>query len=236
VDDLATSLDLINWGGYIIIMALNLIALTDPQSPVAEAYRTLRTNLEFAAAEAPVHTVLFTAPSRDEDTPTAVANLAVTVAQTGRQVLAVDADLRHPRLHTLLGVDNERGLTDMVQAGDASAEPPYQKTEVPGLFVLAAGPSVLSPADILDSKRMLAIWQELRQQFDMVLVNTPPVLAVADAAILAPRVDGVVLVLRAGTTRRAHALQAKERLERVRARLLGVVLMDAPYDKAVQTY
>ena len=217
-------------------MALKLIALTDPQSPVAEAYRTLRTNLEFAAADAPVHTVLFTSPSREEDTATVVANLAVTVAQTGRQVLVVDADLRHPRLHDLLGVMNRRGLTDMVRADDPFASAPFQETEVPGLFVLSAGSPAQSPADILDSKRLLDIWQALRERFDMVLVNTPPVLAVADAAILAPRTDGVVLVVRAGTTRRAHALQAKERLERVRARLLGTVLMDAPYDKAVQAY
>ncbi len=223
-------------GGVQNTMTLNLIALTDPQSPVAEAYRALRTNLEFAAVEAPVQTVLFTSPSREEDAVTTVANLAVTVAQTERQVVAVDADLRHPRLHTLLGVDNQRGLSDMVQVRDPFADSPIQKTGVPNLFVLSAGAHVHSPADILDSKRMFGIWEGLRERFDMVLVNTAPVLAVADATILAPRVDGVVLVLRAGTTRRAHALQAKERLERVRARLLGVVLMDAPYDKAVQAY
>ncbi len=216
-------------------MAVNLITLTDPQSPVAEAYRTLRTNLEFAGLDEPVHMVLFTAPGA-EDTATAVANLAVTIAQTGRNVVVVDANLRHPRVHELFSLDNRQGLTDMVLAEDPFANPPLQPTEVPGLSILASGPLPPNPADVLDSKRMDMIWAGLRERFDMVLVNAPPVLAVADAAILAPHMDGVVLVLRAGHTKREHAQRARERLERVRARLLGAVLLDAPYDKAVEAY
>lgn len=217
-------------------MSLDLITLTDPQSPAAEAYRTLRTNLEFAGLDRPVRAVLFTAPTAEEDTATTVANLAVTIAQTERDVVVVDANLRRPRVHALFDLDNDHGLTDMVKAAEPFERPPILETEVPHLFVLPAGPSPVSPADVLDSKRLLGIWDGLRERFDMVLVNTPPVLAVADAAILAPRMDGVLLVLRAGHTRRQHALAAKERLERVRARLLGAVLLDAPVDKAVQRY
>ncbi len=217
-------------------MTLDLITLTDPQSPAAEAYRTLRTNLEFAGLDQPVRAVLFTAPTAEVDTATTVANLAVTIAQTERDVLVVDANLRQPRLHAVFGLENTRGLTDMVAADAPFDGPPIQQTEVPHLHVLPAGPTPLSPADVLDSKRLLGIWEGLRERFDMVLVNAPPVLAVADAAILAPRMDGVLLVLRAGHTRRQHALAAKERLERVRARLLGAVLLDAPYDKSTQQY
>ena len=213
----------------------HLITLKDPQSPIAEAYRTLRTNLEFMGLDRPLHTVLFTAPS-GEDAAIPLANLAVTVAQTGRTVVAVDANLRHPRLHTLFGVPNTPGLTDAVRAPDPMADLPLQATEVEGLWVLPSGPKPVSPADVLDSKAMRAIWQGLRDRYDMVLVHAPPVLAVADAAILAPHMDGVLLVLQAGHSRRQHALQAKERLERVRARLLGVVLVDAPYDKTMLAY
>ncbi len=217
-------------------MALNLVTLTDPQSPVAEAYRTLRTNLEFAGLDQPLKAVLFTAPTAEEDTATTVANLAVTVAQTERDVVVVDANLRQPRLHEIFGLSNDHGLTDMVKADRPFDAPPILATEIPHLSLIPAGPAPLSPADVLDSKRLLGIWDGLRERFDMVLVNTPPVLAVADAAILAPRMDGVLLVLRAGYTRRQHALAAKERLERVRARLLGAVLLDAPYDKTTQRY
>ncbi len=217
-------------------MSLNLITLTDPQSPAAEAYRALRTNLEFAGLDSPLKAVLFTAPTAEEDTATTVANLAVTIAQTERDVVVVDANLRQPRLHEIFGLSNEHGLTDMVKEARPFDAPPILATEVPHLSLIPAGPAPLSPADVLDSKRLLGIWEGLRERFDMVLVNTPPILAVTDAAILAPRMDGVLLVLRAGHTRRQHALAAKERLERVRARLLGAVLLDAPYDKAVQNY
>lgn len=217
-------------------MTGDLITLTDPRSPVAEAYRTLRTNLEFSSLDTPLHTVLFTSPSAEVDTATAVANLAVTVAQTGRTVIVVEADLRRPQVHALFGLSNQRGLTDMVRVQDPLADPPLQTTEVAGLLVLASGPSPLSPADVLDSKRMDVIWQGLRERSDMILVNAPPVLAVADAAILAPKMDAVLLVLGAGRTKREHALRARARLEQVRARVLGAVLLDAPYDSALQAY
>jgi len=125
-------------------------------------------------------------------------------------------------------VSNARGLTDAVRAEEPTADLPLLSTDVSGLFVLPAGPRPVSPADVLDSKAMRAIWATLRDRADMVLVHAPSVLAVADALILAPHM--------AGHTRRQHALQAKERLERVRARLLGVVLVDAPYDKTMLMY
>ncbi len=216
-------------------MTRPLITLHDPQSPTAEAYRTLRTNLEFATWDVPLHTVLFTAPST-EDAATVVANLAVTVAQTGRTVVVVEADLRQPRLPEIFGVSNARGLTDAVRAEEPTADLPLVSTDVSGLWVLPAGPRPVSPADVLDSKAMRTIWTTLRDRADMVLVHAPSVLAVADALILAPHMDGVLLVVQAGHTRRQHALQAKERLERVRARLLGAVLVDAPYDKTMLMY
>ncbi len=217
-------------------MSMDLIAITAPQSPAAEAYRTLRTNLEFVNPDAPPQMIVFTAPSREEDTAHVVANLAVTIAQTGRRVLAVEGDLRHPRLHEVFGVPSTPGITEMVQRQEDPDAGFIHTTEVAGLHLLPAGALPSSPADILDSKWLTQVWQTLRDMFDVLLVNTPPVLAVADAAILAPRADGVILVLKAGTTKRSHALQAKERLARVRANLLGTVLLDAPYDKAVQRY
>lgn len=216
-------------------MVRDLVTLTDPQSPAAEAYRTLRTNLQFATRDVELRLVMVTAPTT-EDAATVVANLAVTVAQTGRQVTVVEADLRQPRLHEIFGVSNARGLVDAVRADDPVAALSPLPTEVPGLHIIPAGPRPLSPADVLDSKGLRQIWQVLRDRSDMTFVHAPPVLAVADALILAPDMDGVLLVVQAGHTRRQHALEAKQRLERVQARLLGVVLIDAPYDKTTLIY
>jgi non-specific protein-tyrosine kinase len=206
-----------------------LIALRDPRSPAAEAYRTLRTNIQFSSLDRPLHTLLATSTAPDEGKSTTLANLAVTIAQAEQRVILVDCDLRRPSLHTLFGLSNDVGLTTMILAHD-DAPPPLQETGVPGLSLLASGPLPPRPADILGSRRMEAVIQRLRGMADMVLFDTPPVIAVTDAAVLATRVDGVLLVIEAGRTRRDRARRAREILEKVKANIIGVVLNGARFD------
>lgn len=203
-----------------------LVTLRDPSSMAAEAYRTLRTNIQFSSLDKPIRTLLATSTAPDEGKSTTLANLAVTIAQAEQRVILVDCDLRRPSVHTLFNVPNERGLTSAIlaQAEDAL---PLQATSVPGLSLLTSGPLPPRPADLLGSRRMEQLIEQLRDAADMVLFDTPPVVAVTDAAVLATRVDGVLLVLQAGQTRRDRAREARQKLEKVKANIIGVVLNNA---------
>jgi capsular exopolysaccharide synthesis family protein len=203
-----------------------LVALRDPRSPAAEAYRTLRTNILFSSLDKPLRTLLATSTAPDEGKSTTLANLAVIMAQSEQRVILVDCDLRRPSLHTLFGLRNDVGLTSLI-LDEGRGDGALQATEVPGLQVVCSGPLPPRPADILGSKRMEAVIERLREGADIVLFDTPPVIAVTDAAVLAARVDGVLLVLQAGKTRRDRAREARRLLEKVKANIVGVVLNNA---------
>ncbi|WP_110517271.1 CpsD/CapB family tyrosine-protein kinase [Herpetosiphon llansteffanensis] len=209
-------------------MALDLITLRDPRAAAAEAYRTLRTNIQFSSIERKLHTILVTSSVPDEDKSIALANLAVTFAQAEQRVIVLDCDLRRPSLHSLFGVSNDRGLS---QAMSQNSDLPLLKTEIDGLQILPAGATPPSPADLLSSKRFDSVLRDLKQQADIVLIDAPPVLAASDAALLATKVDGVVLVTRAGKTRRDSAREAVALLQRVNAHLVGVVLTNAKLER-----
>jgi capsular exopolysaccharide synthesis family protein len=206
--------------------ARTLITLRDPGSAAAEAYRTLRTNIQFSSLDRPLKTLLITSTAPDEGKSTTLANLAVTMAQAEQRVLIVDCDLRRPSLHSIFGLSNELGLTSAILEQEPG-ELPIQATAVPGLSLLASGPLPPRPADLLGSRRMGAMMERLRAAADIVLIDTPPVVAVTDAAVLAPQVDGVLLVLQAGHTRRDRAREARQILEKVKAHIIGVVLNNA---------
>ncbi|PDW03913.1 CpsD/CapB family tyrosine-protein kinase [Candidatus Viridilinea mediisalina] len=207
-----------------------LVTLRDPGSPAAEAYRTLRTNILFSSLDRPLRTLLVTSTAPNEGKSTTLANLAVTMAQAEQRVLVVDCDLRRPSLHTLFGLPNEQGLTSAILAQNDDL-PPAQATVVPGLKVLTSGPLPPRPADLLGSRRMAAMIERMSANADIVLFDTPPVVAVTDAAALAPRVDGVLLVLHAGHTRRDRAREARQLLEKVKANIVGVVLNGAKQER-----
>src|SRR4051794_15224135 len=156
-----------------------LIALRDPRAPASEAYRTLRTNIQFSSLDKPLRTLLATSTAPDEGRSTTLANLAVIMAQAGQRVILVDCDLRRPTLHTLFDLPNEAGLTSLILAAE-DAPIPLQETGVPGLSLLTSGPLPPRPADILGSRRMEAVIARLRAEADMVLFDTPPVVAVTD--------------------------------------------------------
>jgi capsular exopolysaccharide synthesis family protein len=213
----------------------SLIALRDPRSPAAEAYRTLRTNIQFSSLDKPLRTLLATSTAPDEGKSTTLANLAVTMAESEQRVILVDCDLRRPSLHTLFELPNDEGLTSMILSAE-SGDPPLQETGVPGLRLLTSGPLPPRPADILGSRRMEAVIARLRDAADIVLFDTPPVVAVTDAAVLATRMDGVLLVFAAGTTSRERARQARQILEKVKANIIGVVLNNAAVEKEYGYY
>ncbi len=205
-----------------------LITLTDPRSPVAEAYRTLRTNLTFAGLDQPVEMLVVTSPSPEKEKSLVAANLAVVMAQGERRTILVDADLRRPVLHEIFGVSGERGLTTMFVDSQARDEPPLVDVGVENLWLLPSGPLPPNPADLLGSHRMEEIIALLRSRADFLVFDAPPVLAVTDAAVLGMKMDGVLLVIAAGRTRREQARQARELLERAHLRVVGAVLTDVP--------
>ena len=215
---------------------MDLITIRDPRSAAAEAYRTLRTNLMFSSVEKPVGTLLVTSPARGEDKSVVLANLAVSFAQGGHSSILVDSDLRRPVQHETWGLNNERGLTTMMLEDAALADPPLAESGVEGLQILPAGPLPPTPADLLGSQRMTEIIGLLRARASYVFFDSPPVLAVTDAALLGSQLDGVLLVIRAGHTRREHAARAREALERVNVRIVGAVLDNAPRESAATRY
>ena len=206
-------------------MTANLVTLTDPASPTAEAYRRLRVNLASAGRDAPLQTVLVVAAGPDDDKAKVVANLAVAFAKVGKQVIVADCDLHHPAQHTLFGLENAAGVTTALATAGGSL--PLQGTEVAGLRVLTSGPAVAVPADALASPAMADLVARLRSQADVVLIDAPPVTQTTDAVELATQVDGVLLTVHAGQTKRDQAQRAKEALEKVGARVVGVALVDA---------
>jgi non-specific protein-tyrosine kinase len=205
-----------------------LITLTDPTSAAAEAFRALRTNLMFGAGMQTLHTLVMTSAANADGKSLAVANLAVTLAQAGNKTILVDCDLRKPSQHDLWGVDNGRGIGTMMTEDSALSNPALVQTVVPNLQLLPAGALPPVPADVLSSPRMNEIIGVLKARAHYVLFDTPPVLAATDAALLGAKVDGTLLVVRAGHTRRDQLERARKELERVSIRVLGAVLTNAP--------
>lgn len=211
-----------------------LVSLKDPRSPAAEAYRVLSTNIQFSSLDRDVHTLLVTSVSPDEGKSVVLANLAITMSEGGRRIIMVDSDLRSPSLHTLFDLPNTTGLTTMVL--DESLEAPLQPTSVPNVSLVTSGPLPPNPAELLASERFARVIARIAARGDVVLFDAAPVAAVTDATVLATRVDGVLLIVDAGRTRRDAARRSKEQLERVGARLLGVALTNVKLERQQQSY
>jgi len=214
----------------------SLITLSDPRSPAAEAFRTLRTNIYFSSLDRSIHTLLVTSVAPSEGKSTTLANLAVAMAQGDKKTILVDSDLRRPTLHTVFGLNNDAGLTSLFMDVKGPIEPALNEVGVPNLQVLTSGPLPPNPAEVLGSQRMLDVIAALKNRADMVLFDAPPVVAVTDAAVLGTRVDGVLLVINAGHTRREHAKRAKTQLEKLNIRVVGVVLNGVSADSALGGY
>jgi capsular exopolysaccharide synthesis family protein len=204
-----------------------VVTLARPASPAAEAYRSLRTSLQFARQEHELRTILVTSPAAAEGKTSTLANLGAVFAQAGQRVLMVSCDLRKPRLGQFFGVDERAGLTTAI-LGENSVENLIQPAPgTDGLWVLPSGPPPPNPAELLNGARSQEIFARLRETFDLVLIDSPPVLPVTDAVVLSKDVDATLLVVAAFRTRSGDLQRAREKLAQVDARVVGVVLNEA---------
>ncbi len=208
--------------------AEQLLTLHQPRSNFAESFRVLRTNLQFSGLDRPLRTILVTSPQPIEGKSTVVANLAVVLAQAGQRVIVIDTDLRRPILHHFFDKENTWGLTGMLFGEEDRTGDGLLPTEVENLRFVPSGPLPPNPSEVLASGRMATFLAGLREQADILLFDSPPLLTVADASILAAHVDGILLVVDAGKTRREALKKAAEALRRVGAPVLGVVLNRVP--------
>jgi capsular exopolysaccharide synthesis family protein len=199
-----------------------LIAFKNPKSPASEAYRTLRTNIQFASFDKDMQVVMVTSSGPEEGKSTTAANLALTVAQTGKKVLIVDCDMRRPTLHRKFQVSNQVGLSNLL-VGELDFEEACQ-SHVDNLYILTSGTVPPNPAEMLSSKKMRDFLLKARNEFDYIILDTPPVIAVTDAQLLSTLSDGVLLVVSSGEADREAAARAKTLLEKVNANIIGVVL------------
>ena len=198
------------------------------QSGAAESYRVLRTNMQFTAVDRPLSTLLVTSPSPSEGKTRTAANLAAALAQAGRRVILVDADLHRPRLHRLFKLPNNTGLTTALVNGSVALDQLLRDTTVPGLRVLTSGPLPPNAAELLGAAAMKTLLAELAEQADIVVLDSPPAMALSDTALLSTQTDGVLLVLYADKTRREMARRTLDALRQVQARVVGVVLNRVP--------
>ena len=200
-----------------------LVTLTAPKSPPAEAYRTLRSNINFATVDTPVTTVVVTSAGAAEGKTWTVANLAVVMAQSGQSVLLMDTDLRRPKIHRYFDVDSSRGLTNAL-VGDFDFRDLLHETGIPGLKILASGPLPPNPAELLDSEKMSQLVNDVADHFDVVLMDSPPAIVLTDASVLAAKVDTVICVCESGKVTREACREMKRLLENARGAILGGVV------------
>ncbi len=200
-----------------------LVVLEDSRSFPAEAYRVLRTNLHYANPDAPLKRVLVTSTAPGEGKSTTLANLAVTLAQAERSLLVIDADLRRPVIHEMFRLKSAPGLTSYL-AGDALLEAVVSKTHVPNLSVVPSGPIPPNPAELLASRRMREFVETMSERYDILLFDSPPVLAVTDACALVSMMDGVIFVVGSGKIAQAAMRRAHDQIVAAQGRVLGAVV------------
>lgn len=213
------------------------VVQNDPKSPISEAFRTLRTNIKFSSLDKPLKTILITSPIPGAGKSSVSINLALTMAQDKYKVILVDTDLRKPTIHKIFQQDNKTGLTNILVEDKKIKEVIRRLTDVdPNLYFIPSGPIPPNPSELLGSNRMKELLKELQEQADFVIFDSPPVIAVTDALVLATQVDGVVLILDFGKVPREAAKQTKELLEKVKANILGVILNKIDMEKEGQYY
>lgn len=200
-----------------------LITVSNPNSPISEQYRTIRTNINYSNIDRENRLIMVTSSNPGEGKTITTANLAVTFAEEGKKVLLMDADFRKPRVHELFRKRNFLGLTSVLYKQKPLMEA-INKTRISNLHVLTSGPITPNPSELLSSKKMKELLSEVRNQFDLIIIDTPPVLLVTDAQILAGQCDGVILVVSHGKTKKQEAEKAKALLLNTKARILGAVL------------
>lgn len=201
----------------------SLIVSHNPKSSISEVYRLLRTKIPFFSKDQELKTVMVTSSQPGEGKTTTISNLAVTYAQEGKKVLLIDADLRKPSLHRVFSQINHQGLSSLL-IGHSSIQESVQKTSIDNLWLLPSGPVPANPSELIDSSGMRELLHQIKDQYDVILVDTPSVLSVSDSVIVSALCDGVIMVAAAGKVKKDHLKKAKEQLDHVNARMLGIVL------------
>lgn len=200
-----------------------IITHINPKSSVSEAYRVLRTNIQYSSIDKPLKTIVITSAGPMEGKTTTIANLAVTFAQAGTKVLLIDADLRKPNVHKVFKFLNNRGLTNFLTA-QVELKSYIRHDIIKSLDILTSGTIPPNPSEILNSGAMKNFMERVRSEYDIVLIDSPPVCSVTDASIISTYVDGTILVVKSGKTEIDAVKRAKEILEKVNANIIGVVL------------
>ncbi|HEY8890092.1 MAG TPA: CpsD/CapB family tyrosine-protein kinase [Clostridium sp.] len=204
---------------------LDLITFKEPNSPISETYRTLRTNIQFSSFDKKIKTLLVTSSGPGEGKTTTSSNLAMVMAQSGNKTLLIDCDQRKPQVHKVFGFSNEKGLSNiLVNENEIDTNIGIHETIQPNLFVLSSGTRPPNPAELLGSTKMKNFIEELKKSYDFIILDTPPIVMVTDAQILAQYTDGCLLVICSGEAERDLVIKAKGLLEKVNAKILGTVL------------
>jgi non-specific protein-tyrosine kinase len=239
-DDLNRSLGLTSLGAISQIKGRRyqdkLISSQDPFTPAAEAYRIIRSNIQFSSIDRPIKSIMVTSSTPGEGKSFTVANLGIAMAQAGLRTIIVDTDLRRPVQHQVFTVPNLEGVTDLLRSPELEINHYLRDTKVNNLQLITCGTLPPNPAEVLGSQRMGQLLAALNERADVVIYDCPPVVAVADAAILSRRIDGVVLVIDAGQTRRELAKQATMNLQQAGAHMLGAVLNRVSYTRGGYQY
>lgn len=201
----------------------SLIVSTNLKSPISEEYRLLRTKIPFSSKDMDLKTIMVTSSQSGEGKSTTISNLAVTYAQEGKKVLLIDADLRKPSLHRIFSQLNHQGLSTLL-AGQSSVEEAIQETSISQLSLLPSGPLSANPSELFNSLAMRELLEQMKEQYDVILMDTPAVLTVTDSVIVSALCDGVIMVVAAGKVKKEKLKKAQEQLEHVNARILGIVI------------
>ncbi|MEZ7172912.1 CpsD/CapB family tyrosine-protein kinase [Sporosarcina sp. OR05] len=205
--------------------ARSLIAHDNPKSIVSEQFRTIRTGIDFSLPDKELETLLITSSAPGEGKSTVSANTAIVFAQNGKKVLLVDTDMRKPSVHYTFALQNTMGLTDVL-AKKMTLQEAVRAIDIENLDILTCGPLPPNPAELLGSKAMEALIEAMKEQYDLIVFDTPPILSVTDGLVLANKCDGVIVVVRSGKTEKTNIVKTKEALLQAKANIFGVVLND----------
>jgi len=217
------------------LTARKLVTTINPNFIVSEQYRTIRTNINFSTPDKSLQTILFTSSETGEGKSTSASNVAVVFAQEGKKVLVVDADMRRPTMHYTFQVNSAKGLSNLL-VKHYLLKDVVKKTEVEGLHLITCGHLPSNPAELLSSQSMDELIKEMKESYDIIIFDAPPVLSVADAQILSNKCDGTIIVINSGSTEKESVIKANEALKKSKANIIGTILNNFKLDKAHSYY